>query len=184
MSPNAQVVHGIPNNTPLVSGDIISIDCGAYKWVPWWSRLYVWGGRSRSETKKLLQVTKNPYTWESENLKLETVWKMLVMQFKKYTESHGYGVVRELVGHGLGQKNARRPWNAELRQRGRGKLFVEGMVVALEPMINQGTHNQTAKDGRTQSLTADGKPSAHFEHVALVDGNQNYYLRSHTFIRH
>jgi methionyl aminopeptidase len=63
-------------------------------------------GEVAPETKKLLQVTKNSYTWESENLKLETVWRMGT-QFKKYTESHGY-VVRELVGHGLGQ-NARRP---------------------------------------------------------------------------
>jgi methionyl aminopeptidase len=102
------------------------------------------------------------------------------MQFKKYTESHGYGVVRELVGHGLGQKMHEDP-ETELRQRGRGKLFVEGMVVALEPMINQGTHNiKQLKDGG-HNLTADGKPSAHFEHdIALVDGNQiTIYVRIH-----
>ena len=93
------------------------------------------------------------------------------MRFKKYTENHGYGVVRELVGHGLGQKMHEDPEMPNYGKRGRGKLFVEGMVVAIEPMINMGTRNiKQLKDGWT-ILTADGKPSAHFEHdVALIDG--------------
>ena len=79
--------------------------------------------------------------------------------------------MRELVGHGLGQKMHEDPEMPNYGKRGRGKLFVEGMVVAIEPMINMGTRNiKQLKDGWT-ILTADGKPSAHFEHdVALVDG--------------
>ena len=90
---------------------------------------------------------------------------------QKYCEDRGYGVVRELVGHGLGRKMHEDPEMPNYGKRGRGKKFVNGMVVAIEPMINLGTHkiNQLS-DGWT-ILTQDGKPSAHFEHdVAIVDG--------------
>lgn len=88
-----------------------------------------------------------------------------------YVEKHGYGVVRELVGHGLGTKMHEDPQMPNYGKRGRGKMFVEGMVVAIEPMINMGTHKiDQLRDGWT-ILTRDRKPSAHFEHdVALVNG--------------
>ena len=90
---------------------------------------------------------------------------------QKYTEDHGYGVVRELVGHGLGRKMHEDPEMPNYGKRGRGKKFIEGMVVAIEPMINRGTHRiKQLNDGWT-ILTKDGEPSAHFEHnVALVNG--------------
>jgi len=136
MSPNAQVVHGIPNDTPLVEGDTKE-------------SLYV-GIR---QFKKGNRVGDVGYA------------------IQKYTEDHGYGVVRELVGHGLGKKMHEDPEMPNYGKRGRGKKFIEGMVVAIEPMINLGTRRiKQLKDGWT-ILTADGKPSAHFEHnVALVDG--------------
>jgi methionyl aminopeptidase len=88
-----------------------------------------------------------------------------------YCESNGYSVVRELVGHGLGTKMHEDPEMPNYGKRGRGKIFVEGMTVAIEPMINLGTKNiKHLKDGWT-ILTADGKPSAHFEHnVAIING--------------
>ena len=88
-----------------------------------------------------------------------------------YCEKEGYGVVRELVGHGLGTTMHEGPEVPNYGRRGRGKKFVDGMVLAIEPMINGGTHRiKQLKDGWT-ILTADGQPSAHFEHnVALVDG--------------
>lgn len=88
-----------------------------------------------------------------------------------YVEKHGYGVVRELVGHGLGTKMHEDPQMPNYGKRGRGKMFVEGMVVAIEPMINMGTHKiNQLRDGWT-ILTRDRNPSAHFEHdVALVNG--------------
>ena len=91
---------------------------------------------------------------------------------QKHAEDHGYGVVRELVGHGLGTKMHEDPEMPNYGKRGRGKKFVEGMAVAIEPMINLGTKRiKQLRDGWT-ILTADGKVSAHFEHdVALVDGN-------------
>ncbi|KKK80652.1 hypothetical protein LCGC14_2821370, partial [marine sediment metagenome] len=90
---------------------------------------------------------------------------------QKYCEDHGYGIVRELVGHGLGKKMHEDPEMPNYGRRGRGKKFIEGMVVAIEPMVNLGTHRiKQHRDGWTIT-TRDNKPSAHFEHdVALVDG--------------
>ena len=90
---------------------------------------------------------------------------------QQHCEAHGYGVVRELVGHGVGRKMHEDPEMPNYGKRGNGKKFKDGMVVAIEPMINMGTKSiRQLKDGWT-ILTADGKPSAHFEHdVALIDG--------------
>ena len=90
---------------------------------------------------------------------------------QSYTESFGYGVVRELVGHGLGRKMHESPEIPNYGKKGHGKKFVNGMVIAIEPMTNQGTKDiKQLKDGWTIK-TADGKPSAHFEHnVALING--------------
>lgn len=172
MSPNTQVVHGIPNNTPLVEGDIISIDCGALKNGFYGDHAYTFAvGEIDLETEKLLQVTKESLYVGIREFKVNNRVGDVGYAIQNYCESHGYGVVRELVGHGLGRKMHEDPEMPNYGKRGRGKLFVEGMVVAIEPMINMGTKNiKQLKDGWT-ILTADMKPSAHFEHnVALVDG--------------
>jgi methionyl aminopeptidase len=172
MSPNAQVVHGVPNNTPLEEGDIISIDCGAYKNGFYGDHAYTFAvGEIEKETQKLLDITK------------ESLYKGIAMfcagnrlgdlgyAIQAHCEKEGYGMVRELVGHGLGREMHEGPEVPNYGKRGRGKKFVDGMVLAIEPMVNQGTHRiKQLKDGWT-ILTADGKPSAHFEHnVALIDG--------------
>jgi methionyl aminopeptidase len=172
MSPNAQVVHGIPNTIPLESGDVISVDCGAFKNGYHGDHAYSFEiGEVAPETKKLLQVTKESLYIGIREFKLGNRVEDVGNAIQKYTESHGYGVVRELVGHGLGQKMHEDPEMPNYGKKGRGKMFVEGMVVAIEPMINMGTKNiKQLKDGWT-ILTADGKPSAHFEHdVAIIDG--------------
>jgi methionyl aminopeptidase len=172
MSPNAQVVHGIPNTIPLESGDVISVDCGAFKNGYHGDHAYSFEiGDVAPETKKLLQVTKESLYIGIREFKLGNRVEDVGNAIQKYTESHGYGVVRELVGHGVGKVMHEDPEMPNYGKRGRGKLFVEGMVVAIEPMINMGTKNiKKLKDGWT-ILTADGKPSAHFEHdVALIDG--------------
>jgi len=172
MSPNAQVVHGIPNNVPLKSGDVISVDCGAFKNGFHGDHAYSFEiGEVAPEVKKLLQVTKESLYVGIRELRLGNRVEDVGNAIQKYTESHGYGVVRELVGHGLGQKMHEDPEMPNYGKKGRGKLFVEGMVVAIEPMINMGTRNiKTLKDGWT-IVTADRKPSAHFEHnVAIVNG--------------
>lgn len=172
MSPNAQVVHGIPNNTPLVEGDIISIDCGVLKNGFYGDHAYTFEvGEVDAETKKLLQVTKESLYVGIREFKLGNRVGDVGYAIQQYTESQGYGVVRELVGHGLGREMHEDPEMPNYGKRGRGKKFVEGMVVAIEPMINLGTRRiKQLKDGWT-ILTADNKPSAHFEHdVAIMDG--------------
>ena len=172
VSPNAQVVHGIPNITPLVEGDIVSVDCGAIKNGYYGDHAYTFGiGEISEDTKKLLQVTKESLYIGIEEFRVGNRVGDVGFAIQKYCEDHGYGVVRELVGHGLGTTMHEDPEMPNYGKRGRGKKFIEGMVVAIEPMINLGTKNiKQLKDGWT-ILTADNKPSAHFEHnVALIDG--------------
>ncbi|MGB7842204.1 MAG: type I methionyl aminopeptidase [Salinimicrobium sp.] len=172
MSPNAQVVHGIPNDKPLEEGDIISIDCGAFKNGFYGDHAYTFPvGKIDPETEKLLKITKESLYVGIREFKLGNRVGDVGYAIQKYTEKHGFGVVRELVGHGLGEKMHEDPEMPNYGKRGRGKKFIEGMVVAIEPMINAGTqHIKQLKDGWT-ILTADNKPSAHFEHdVALING--------------
>lgn len=172
MSPNAQVVHGIPNKTPLREGDIISIDCGAVKNEFYGDHAYTFEvGEVSSEIKKLLKVTKESLYVGIREFKAGNRTGDVGFAIQQYCEEHGYGVVRELVGHGLGRKMHEDPEMPNYGRRGKGKKFVEGMTVAIEPMINLGTRRiEQLQDGWT-ILTLDRKPSAHFEHnVALVNG--------------
>ncbi len=171
-SVNEQVVHGLPTNRPIEEGDIVSVDCGVLKNLYYGDHAYTFEiGEVAPETKKLLQITKESLYVGIREFKAGNRVEDVGNAIQKYTEAHGYGVVRELVGHGLGQKMHEDPEMPNYGKRGRGKLFIEGMVVAIEPMINMGTKNiKHLKDGWT-IVTADNKPSAHFEHnVALIDG--------------
>ena len=172
VSPNAQVVHGIPNNIPFEEGDIISIDCGAYKNGFYGDHAYTFQvGNIKSDIKKLLEITKTSLYEGIKSFKEGNRIGDLGYAIQNYCENEGYGVVRELVGHGIGKEMHEGPEIPNYGKRGRGKKFVNGMVLAIEPMINQGTHKiKQLNDGWT-IMTEDGSPSAHFEHnVALVDG--------------
>ena len=172
MSPNAQVVHGIPNDRPLQEGDIISIDCGALKNGYYGDHAYTFEvGEVAPEVKKLLRVTKESLYIGIRQFRAGNRVGDVGNAIQQHCEAHGYGVVRELVGHGVGRKMHEDPEMPNYGKRGSGKKFKDGMVVAIEPMINMGTKSiRQLKDGWT-ILTADGKPSAHFEHdVALIDG--------------
>lgn len=171
-SVNEQVVHGLPTNRPIENGDIVSVDCGVLMNEFYGDHAYTFEiGEVKPETKKLLQVTKESLYIGIREFKAGNRVEDVGNAIQKYTESFGYGVVRELVGHGLGRKMHEAPEMPNYGKRGKGKLFIEGMVVAIEPMINMGTKNiKTLKDGWT-IVTRDNKPSAHFEHnVALVNG--------------
>jgi len=172
MSPNEQVVHGIPNNEPLKEGDIISVDCGALKNGFYGDHAYTFEiGEVDEEIKNLLRITKESLYLGIKEFKLGNRVGDVGYAIQNYTEKHGYGVVRELVGHGLGREMHEDPEMPNYGRRGRGKKFKEGMVVAIEPMINLGTHRiKQYSDGWTIK-TVDLKPSAHFEHdVAIVKG--------------
>ncbi len=172
VSPNAQVVHGVPNRIPLQSGDVISVDCGVLKNGYYGDHAYSFEiGDVAPEVRKLLRITKESLYVGIREFRAGNRVEDVGNAIQKYCEAHGYSVVRELVGHGLGTKMHEDPEMPNYGKRGRGKLFIEGMTVAIEPMINMGTKNtKHLKDGWT-ILTADGKPSAHFEHnVALING--------------
>jgi methionyl aminopeptidase len=172
VSPNAQVVHGIPNDTPLEEGDILSVDCGALKDGFYGDHAYTFAvGQIDPAVAKLLQVTKESLYVGIAQFEANNRVGDVGYAIQNYTEAAGYGVVRELVGHGLGAEMHEAPEMPNYGRRGRGKQFKEGLVVAIEPMINQGTRRiKQLKDGWT-ILTADGKASAHFEHdVAIVNG--------------
>jgi methionyl aminopeptidase len=128
-------------------------------------------GEVAPETKQLLEVTKKSLYLGIDAFRIGNRVGDVGYAIQQYTESFGYGVVRELVGHGLGKTMHEKPEMPNYGRRGKGKAFLEGMVVAIEPMINAGTHRiKQLSDGWT-ILTADGKPSAHFEHnIAIVNG--------------
>lgn len=171
-SVNEQVVHGLPTHRPIQEGDVISVDCGVLKNEFYGDHAYTFEvGEVKPEVKKLLKITKESLYEGIRHFKMGNRVGDLSAAIQNYCEKEGYGVVRELVGHGLGRKLHEDPEVPNFGKRGRGKLFVEGMVIAIEPMINMGTKNvKQLKDGWT-IVTRDGAPSAHFEHnVALING--------------
>jgi len=171
-SPNEQVVHGIPDQTPLKDGDIISIDCGVFMNGFYGDHAYTFEvGEVAEETKALLKTAKESLYIGIEQFKAGNRVGDVGFAIQQYNEAQGYGIVRELVGHGLGNSLHEGPEMPNYGKRGRGKVFKEGLVVAIEPMINMGTHRVIqGRDGWTIK-TADGKPSAHFEHnIAIVEG--------------
>lgn len=171
-SVNEAVVHGLPTDKPLEEGDIVAIDCGALKNGFYGDHAYTFEiGDVAPETKKLLQITKESLYVGIREFKNGNRVGDVGFAIQNYCEKEGYGVVRELVGHGVGKKMHEDPEMPNYGKRGRGKKFVEGMVVAIEPMINLGTHRvKQLNDGWT-IVTRDGQPSAHFEHdIALVNG--------------
>ncbi|WP_172916683.1 type I methionyl aminopeptidase [Capnocytophaga canis] len=172
VSPNAQVVHGIPNNIPLQEGDIVSIDCGALKNGFYGDHAYTFAvGEISDEVKKLLQVTKESLYVGIREFKTGNRVGDVGFAIQNHCERHGYGIVRELVGHGVGKKMHEDPEMPNYGKRGNGKRFRDGMVVAIEPMVNMGTHKVKQLRDKWTILTVDGQPSAHFEHnVAIVNG--------------
>ena len=162
----------IPYKRTTKEGDIISIDCGALKNDFYGDHAYTFAvGEIDADTKKLLDVTRESLYVGIREFKAGNRVGDVGFAIQNFTEKHGYGVVRELVGHGLGRKMHEDPEMPNYGKRGRGKKFAEGMVVAIEPMINMGTQKiRQHADGWTIT-TLDNKPSAHFEHdVAIVNG--------------
>ena len=169
MSPNDQVVHGIPNDRVLEDGEILSVDCGVVMNGYFGDSAFTYEvGEVDAETKQLLKVTK------------ESLYKGIEMAVsgnrigdigyavQKHAESCGYGVVRELVGHGVGKNLHESPEVPNYGRRGRGAKLQEGLVIAIEPMINMGTRKIMQHNDGWTITTIDNKPSAHFEHTIVV----------------
>ena len=183
ISINEQVVHGIPNDKPLKNGDIVSIDCGVLKNNFYGDHAYTFEvGEVSKELKKLLKVTKESLYLGIEQLKVGNKIGDVSHTIQQYTESFGYGVVRELVGHGLGKNLHEDPEIPNFGSKGTGPEIKNGLVVAIEPMINMGTKNvRQLFDGWT-IVTKDKKPSAHFEHNIAVINNEPVLLSTFDYI--
>jgi methionyl aminopeptidase len=174
MSKNDAVVHGIPDDTPLAEGDTISVDIGVEK--DGWFGDSAWTyavGEISPEKAKLMEVTKDSLLLGVAAARAGGRLYDISRVIQDYCESNGYGIVKDLVGHGIGRNLHEEPQvpNYVLKRFDpayRNIELVEGMTIAIEPMVNMGTWKvKTLKDGWTV-VTADGKPSAHFEHTIVV----------------
>jgi len=171
-SVNEQVVHGIPTNQPLEEGDIVGIDIGVLKNEFYGDHAYTFAvGEIKEEAKQLLKVTKECLDLGIARLVAGSRIGDVGFVIQQHAERYRYGVVREMVGHGLGKKMHESPEVPNFGKRGRGSKIKEGLVVAIEPMINMGTRRVIRLNDGWTVITADKKPSAHFEHnVAVIDG--------------
>ena len=166
---NEQVVHGIPNDIPLNNGDIISMDCGVVMNGYYGDSAYTYEvGEVSEEVKNLLIRTKESlYLGIDQAISGNRIGD-IGFAIQRHVEQFGYGVVREMVGHGVGENLHEDPQVPNYGKRGRGIKLKEGMVIAIEPMINLGTKNiKQLSDGWTV-ITTDRKYSAHFEHTIVV----------------
>ena len=183
ISVNEVVVHGFPNNYELKEGDIISVDCGVYFKGFHSDSAYTYPLEGASkEDILLLERTYESLMLGIANAKSGNRMGDVGNAIQSYVESFGYGVVRELVGHGVGKQLHEDPEVPNYGKKGKGVKLVPGMVFAIEPMINRGTRNVVQeKDGWT-IRTADRKASAHFEHMVAVGENSTEVLTTHQYI--
>lgn len=183
-SVNEHVVHGIPNNTPLQEGDIISIDCGTFKNGFNGDSAYTFCvGEVADEVKELLRVTRKSLYLGIEQAKEGNRIGDIGYAIQAYCEKLGYTVVRELVGHGIGREMHEAPEVPNYGRRGTGSLIKNGMCIAIEPMINMGSKNVVFENDGWTVRTKDRKPSAHFEHTIAIQNGKAEILSTFEFIK-
>jgi methionyl aminopeptidase len=183
ISVNEQVVHGFPGERVLMEGDIVSVDCGAIMNGFYGDSAYTFAiGEVRPEVLELMKRTR------------ESLYRGIEMAIdgkrvgdigfavQNYVEEFGYGVVRDLVGHGVGRNLHEKPEVPNYGKRGTGVKLREGMVIAIEPMINLGVKNVIQENDGWTIRTADRKPSAHFEHTVAVGAVKADILSSFRYI--
>ncbi|MDL2225178.1 type I methionyl aminopeptidase [Eubacteriales bacterium OttesenSCG-928-M02] len=172
ISLNDEVVHGIPSDRKLEDGDVVSVDVGAYiHGVHGDTADSVQVGTQTEEATRLMEVTRQSFY---EGLKYCYPGKRvgdIGHAVQMYVEAHGYGVVRALTGHGVGKHLHEDPQVPNYGRENTGDYLKPGMTIAIEPMVNQGTHRVYTLEDDWTVVTADGKLSAHYEHsVAITDG--------------
>ena len=184
VSVNEQVVHGVPGNYVLKNGDIVSVDCGVLKNGFFGDSAYTFAvGEISPEKKQLLSVTKESLLKGIENAAAGKRIGDIGSAVEAYVRKFGYGIVRELVGHGIGRDLHEAPEVPNYGKRGSGMKLEEGLVIAIEPMINMGSRDiTTEKDGWTIS-TVDKRPSAHFEHTIAVRKNKAEILTTFEYFK-
>lgn len=179
ISVNSQVVHGIPGKYELKSGDIISVDCGVKMNGYYGDSAFTFPvGEVKQDILDLLRVTKESLYKGIEKSVAGNRMGDVSEAIQSHAEKHGYGVVRELVGHGVGKNLHEEPEVPNYGRRGSGPKLAAGLVIAIEPMINMGTKNVKQHSDGWTITTGDGKPSAHYEHTIAVGSNKADILSS------
>jgi|TARA_B110000495_G_scaffold62631_1_gene53212 methionyl aminopeptidase len=182
-SVNEAVVHGVPNDKPLVDGDIVSVDCGTLMNGFYGDSAYTFEiGEVTPEIHKLLEVTKECLNKAVEVAVSGNRIGDIGYAVQKHAEDNGYGVVRELVGHGLGRGLHEKPEVPNYGRRGRGLKMKEGLVIAIEPMINLGVKEVSQLEDGWTIVTKDRKPSAHFEHDVAIGKGKAEVLSTFKYI--
>jgi methionyl aminopeptidase len=171
-SVNEEVVHGFPNNRKLVEGDIVSIDIGAtFEGYVGDSAKTFYVGEVNDEKRRLVEATRQSFYEGIKFAKTSYRLSDISHAIQEYAESQGFSVVRDFVGHGVGRNMHESPQIPNFGKPGKGPRLQEGMVLAIEPMINAGTYHVKILDNDWTVVTVDGRPSAHYEHtVAITDG--------------
>ena len=169
ISVNSTVIHGIPGNYVLQDGDIVSIDVGAYyKGFHGDCAATFACGTISAEAQKLIDVTKQSFF---EGIRFATQGHRvsdISHAIQTYVESNGFSVVRTFVGHGVGAQLHEEPEVPNFGAAGRGPRLLRGMTLAVEPMVNVGTPDVRVLKDRWTTVTADGKPTAHYENTVLI----------------
>jgi methionyl aminopeptidase len=185
ISVNDEVVHGIPSEKrTLKEGDIVSVDCGVEKNGYFGDHAYTFAvGECDEEVHKLLRVTLESLNKGIEQAVHGNRIGDISSAIQTHSEKEGYGVVRNLVGHGIGKSMHEDPTVPNFGRAGRGERLRAGMVLAIEPMITMGSYNVTTKDDGWTVLTADGSLAAHFEHDVVVRKKEPEVLSTFSYLR-
>ena len=169
VSPNDEVVHGIPNSKEIQSGTILSVDCGVIKDGYFSDCAFTYEvGEVSQELKKLLEVTRKCLDLAVSVANVGNYLGDIGFEVQNYAEFCGFSVVRELVGHGVGKALHEPPEVPNYGQKGKGALIESGFVLAIEPMINYGKKDIVTLDDGWTIKTKDGKPSADFEYTVAI----------------
>jgi len=183
ISINEEIVHGLPSNYELKDGDIVSIDCGVYLDGYHSDSAYTYPvGEVSEEVLHLLKTTKESLYLAIKNAKQGKRLGDIGYAVQNHVEQYGYSVVRELVGHGLGKDLHEKPEVPNFGRRGRGTKLKNGLVIAIEPMINLGRKDIVQNDDGWTIRTRDKKPSAHYEHTVAIHNNKTEVLTTFKYI--
>ena len=183
VSVNENVVHGIPSNYALREGDIVSVDCGAVKDGYNGDSTYTFCvGEVEEEVKRLLRTTKESLYIGIEHAVEGNRIGDIGHAIQEYCEKRGYGVVREMCGHGVGRNLHEDPDVPNYGRKGTGPLIKNGMVIAIEPMINMGSKNIVIERDGWTTRTKDRKPSAHYEHTIAIHHGKPDILSSFQYV--
>ncbi|MBK8669439.1 MAG: type I methionyl aminopeptidase [Saprospiraceae bacterium] len=184
MSLNDAVVHGIPSDKVFSDNDVVSIDCGVILNGFYGDAAFSFAFHNvQPEVQKLLKVTRESLYKGIEAVLVGNRIGDISFAIQHYCERiHGYGIVRELVGHGVGKNLHEDPEVPNFGTKGKGPMLKEGIVIAIEPMVNMGSKSVKQMNDGWTILTRDGKPSAHFEHSVAVRKNGPDILSDHSFI--